>query len=70
MEEHIDIPKSQLEDGIYFKKSEKSLPMRSSSSSEVVIDMEHSLHDVTLSVPTISGSVVLDQDMSSHETTV
>ena len=59
VEEHIDIPKSQLEGCVYFKKSEKSLPMRSSSSSEVVIDMEHSLHDVTTSVSTISGSVVL-----------
>ena len=63
MEKHIDLPKSQLEGYVYFKKSEKSLPMRSSSSSEVVIDMEHSLHEVTPSVSTISGSVVLDQDM-------
>ena len=68
MEEHIDIPKSQVEGFVYFKKAEKSLPLRSSSSSEVVIDMQHSLHDVAPSVSTISGSVVSDQDMSSQET--
>ena len=70
MQEHIDIPKSQLEGFVYFKKSGKSLPIRSSSSSEVVINMGHSLHDVTPSVSTISGPVVSEQEMRSQETTL